>query len=266
MKRCPLTTWLAADQRFANARPRRYAGSLAALWILASLLAASIINWSTPTLAADSQRPPMSAEPASPGDDAAFSTTPAAPAAASTDAALELSDRFEDLHIEMRDGQRVVVVDTPHGPLVLDGQQLLALVDTLQQRSEQRSWPLVLLNISGWTGVVWVALGVTGQVLFTSRMLLQWIASERAARSVVPTAFWWLSLLGATMLIIYFLWRKDIVGVLGQSTGWAIYLRNLYLIHFGPNSPARLQTPTQAPAPTDAASTDAVADPVRVDD
>jgi lipid-A-disaccharide synthase-like uncharacterized protein len=62
-------------------------------------------------------------------------------------------------------------------------------------------------------------------------MIVQWLVSERARRSVVPAAFWWMSLIGATMLLVYFLWRKDLVGVLGQGTGWLIYIRNLYLLY-----------------------------------
>lgn len=88
-----------------------------------------------------------------------------------------------------------------------------------------------LLNISSVFGVAWVALGLLGQVLFTGRMLIQWVASEKAQRSVVPVSFWWMSLGGATMLILYFVWRKDIVGILGQSAGWMVYSRNLYLIY-----------------------------------
>ncbi|HHQ49151.1 MAG TPA: hypothetical protein ENK19_09765 [Acidobacteria bacterium] len=81
---------------------------------------------------------------------------------------------------------------------------------------------------------MWVALGLLGQVLFTGRMVVQWLVSEKRKRSVVPVIFWWMSLGGATMLLIYFLWRKDIVGVLGQSTGWFIYSRNLWLIYRHP--------------------------------
>ena len=61
-------------------------------------------------------------------------------------------------------------------------------------------------------------------------MAVQWVASEREKRSVVPRAFWVLSLLGGILLFTYFAWRKDIVGVLGQSTGIVIYARNLRLI------------------------------------
>ncbi len=90
-----------------------------------------------------------------------------------------------------------------------------------------------LLNISSPIGIGWVVLGLLGQVLFTGRMLVQWLVSEREKRSVVPVAFWWMSLAGASMLLVYFVWRRDIVGVLGQSAGWVVYGRNLLLIHRG---------------------------------
>lgn len=100
-----------------------------------------------------------------------------------------------------------------------------------EQQAERRANLLFLLfNITSWFNVSWVALGFLGQICFTGRMLVQWIVSEKEGRSVVPTAFWWMSLGGASMLILYFIWRKDIVGVIGQSTGFLIYLRNLRLI------------------------------------
>lgn len=101
-----------------------------------------------------------------------------------------------------------------------------------------RSWWLLFLNITSPFGLTWVAVGLGGQLLFTGRMLLQWVASERSRRSVVPEGFWWLSLLGASMLIVYFVWRKDAVGVLGQATGWIVYGRNLWLIHRERRGPA----------------------------
>lgn len=93
-----------------------------------------------------------------------------------------------------------------------------------------RSFLQMLFNITSPIGIAWVALGFLGQVLFTGRMIVQWITSERRGRSVVPVAFWWMSLAGGVMLLTYFLWRKDIVGVVGQSTGVFIYSRNLILI------------------------------------
>ena len=78
--------------------------------------------------------------------------------------------------------------------------------------------------------IVWVAIGFLGQALFSSRFLLQWLASERARRSVVPTAFWYLSLAGSSVLLAYAIHRADPVFIAGQAGGLAIYLRNLYLI------------------------------------
>ena len=76
----------------------------------------------------------------------------------------------------------------------------------------------------------WLAFGYTGQALFTGRMLVQWIATERKRQSVVPVLFWWLSLLGGLVLLIYFLRRGDPVGVVGQLFGSVVYARNLLLI------------------------------------
>ena len=77
----------------------------------------------------------------------------------------------------------------------------------------------------------WLVLGFFGQALFFSRFVVQWIASERRKDSVVPEAFWWLSLAGAIALFTYFVWRREIVGVLGQAPGIVVYARNLRLIH-----------------------------------
>jgi len=104
------------------------------------------------------------------------------------------------------------------------------LAERLFEQERGRDWLGVVFNITSPIGLVWIGLGLLGQVLFTGRMIVQWIVSERSKRSVVPVAFWWMSLIGASMLLTYFIWRNDIVGVLGQSTGFVIYLRNLILI------------------------------------
>jgi lipid-A-disaccharide synthase-like uncharacterized protein len=93
-----------------------------------------------------------------------------------------------------------------------------------------RGWLFTIFNVTSPVGLVWVAVGLSGQLLFTSRMLVQWFTSERSKRSIVPVSFWWMSLVGATMLLVYFIWRRDLVGILGQMTGWIIYVRNLALI------------------------------------
>jgi lipid-A-disaccharide synthase-like uncharacterized protein len=75
-----------------------------------------------------------------------------------------------------------------------------------------------------------LGLGFLGQLLFSARFLVQWLASERAGRSVVPELFWWLSLLGGAMLFAYAVLRRDPVFIIGQGSGLAIYLRNLAMI------------------------------------
>lgn len=87
-----------------------------------------------------------------------------------------------------------------------------------------------LLNITSWTSLVWAGLGLIGQLAFFGRMLVQWLASEKAGTSVVPVSFWWMSLVGGMLLFSYFVWRQDFVGVLGQSTGVVIYARNILLL------------------------------------
>ena len=77
--------------------------------------------------------------------------------------------------------------------------------------------------------IYWYVLGFAGQAFFFSRFLVQWLASERAGRSVIPMSFWYLSLGGGTALFIYALHVGDPVFVIGQSTGAIIYLRNLHL-------------------------------------
>jgi len=124
------------------------------------------------------------------------------------------------------------------------------LADALEAsaRAHTTRGPLYrLLNITSPVGVAWVGLGLLGQVLFTGRMVVQWLTSERAKQSVVPPAFWWMSLGGAAMLLAYFAWRKDIVGLIGQGAGFLIYARNLWLLRT-----ARPTPPTDAPEPPDA--------------
>lgn len=78
---------------------------------------------------------------------------------------------------------------------------------------------------------LWLAVGFAGQALFFMRFLVQWWQSERARRSVVPVAFWYFSLGGGVILLIYAIHIADPVFILGQSLGLAVYLRNLYFIH-----------------------------------
>lgn len=76
----------------------------------------------------------------------------------------------------------------------------------------------------------WVVLGFVAQFLFMMRFLVQWIASERVGRSIVPVAFWFFSIGGGSLLFVYALYRQDPVFIAGQGLGLIIYFRNLWLI------------------------------------
>ena len=76
----------------------------------------------------------------------------------------------------------------------------------------------------------WVILGFVAQGFFTMRFVVQWIASERARKSVIPVAFWFFSIGGGVLLLIYALYRRDPVFIAGQALGLVVYFRNLYFI------------------------------------
>jgi lipid-A-disaccharide synthase-like uncharacterized protein len=161
-------------------------------------------------------------------------------------AALACTGEDADPDVELRLKPAPAGVDTMRIETAADGRRtvVMTMVDGRQERlsadefiaridEETRGRRLLyrVLNITGPVGIAWVVLGLLGQAIFAGRMVVQWLVSERSRRSVVPVAFWWMSLVGASMMLVYFLWRRDIVGVLGQSTGWVIYLRNLWLIY-----------------------------------
>ena len=76
----------------------------------------------------------------------------------------------------------------------------------------------------------WLLIGLTAQLIFTSRFLVQWYVSEKRGRSVIPVSFWYISLAGSLTLLAYAIHRRDPVFILGQGAGCVIYIRNLVLI------------------------------------
>ena len=80
-------------------------------------------------------------------------------------------------------------------------------------------------NIPGWL----IVFGTVGQFTFTLRFIYQWRYSARAGESLLPTTFWLISLLGSGMIIAYAIIRRDPVLILGQSTGFVVYLRNIMI-------------------------------------
>ena len=76
----------------------------------------------------------------------------------------------------------------------------------------------------------WMVIGFLGQTLFTGRFIVQWLASERKGDSVIPVAFWWLSLVVGVILLSYAIAKRDPVFVTGQAIGICVYVRNLTLL------------------------------------
>lgn len=90
----------------------------------------------------------------------------------------------------------------------------------------------ILIMVPGkhfMSAIVWLVIGALAQVLFASRMLVQWWVSERRGQSTVPRVFWTLSLLGGGLMLAYSLYRQDPIFVMGQLAGVVIYSRNLAL-------------------------------------
>lgn len=120
-------------------------------------------------------------------------------------------------------------------PDLLDPTELDAFISLQVAKWNQRPaierHLLGFFNITTWKTFGWVMIGLIGQAAFFGRMFVQWIISEKSRVSTVPEIFWWFSFVGGICLFTYFVWRVDIVGVMGQSTGIVIYARNLKLIH-----------------------------------
>lgn len=77
---------------------------------------------------------------------------------------------------------------------------------------------------------IWLGVGLLGQAIFSARFIVQWLVSEREKRSVIPVVFWYLSLLGGITLLLYSIYKRDPVFIIGQASGVFIYTRNLWLI------------------------------------
>lgn len=95
---------------------------------------------------------------------------------------------------------------------------------------------MTLAKLAAWwasistTELVWLTVGFVAQLMFSMRFIVQWIASERARRSIVPEMFWYFSVAGGALLLAYAVYRVDPVFILGQASGLFIYARNIHLI------------------------------------
>ena len=81
-----------------------------------------------------------------------------------------------------------------------------------------------------WAEYMLLGIGFLGQGIFGARMLVQWIATEKARRSVIPIEFWYMSIVGASITLAYAIIRGDPVFITAQSGGLLVYLRNLYFV------------------------------------
>ncbi|MDT8854479.1 lipid-A-disaccharide synthase N-terminal domain-containing protein [Paracoccaceae bacterium Fryx2] len=87
-----------------------------------------------------------------------------------------------------------------------------------------------IFHVDSPAELAWISFGLFGQLMFSGRFIVQWIASERVRKSVIPVAFWYFSMAGGVVLLSYAIYRADPVFILGQSLGVVIYARNLWLI------------------------------------
>lgn len=101
--------------------------------------------------------------------------------------------------------------------------------------------------MNGWNWDLWVAFGLAGQLLFGSRFIVQWVASERRKTSYIPIVFWYLSLSGGIITAIYAIHIRDTVFTIAQCGGLIVYVRNLVLIYRG----GHVQPAAAEPTPPD---------------
>ena len=86
--------------------------------------------------------------------------------------------------------------------------------------------------------LIWIAIGIIAQFMFSMRFVIQWIASEKARASIIPETFWYFSFVGGAMLLAYAIYRADPVFIVGQAAGLVIYARNIYFIWLGKRDPS----------------------------
>lgn len=101
--------------------------------------------------------------------------------------------------------------------------QLIGQVDWIRAPQSSKAPPVD-------PGFLWHAVGIVGQGLFASRFWVQWWDSEKQKKSELGSAFWWLSLVGSAISVVYFLQIRDVISILNQSFGMIPYARNLMLL------------------------------------
>jgi len=131
--------------------------------------------------------------------------------------------RLSEARARLRDAARLASPQEFHGLLLEAGDEY----DRGRLRTSRRRLKRATQILNPW---FWFGLGLVAQGFFTARFVVQWLASERKGKSVVPLAFWYLSLLGSSGLLVYAIWRQDPIIILGQSFNSFVYVRNLIFI------------------------------------
>ena len=114
-------------------------------------------------------------------------------------------------------------------------------------------WRLTCAFMDWHDSTVWLVIGLIGNAIFFSRFMVQWIASERAGRSYIPTTFWWLSIAGSVVLLLYAIHKRDPVFTLAYLPNCVVYVRNLMLIRKQRREDRNVPKPAPLPAPPAAA-------------
>jgi lipid-A-disaccharide synthase-like uncharacterized protein len=139
---------------------------------------------------------------------------------------VKLPDASSSVYIQRQPDDSLVYL-VRHGDGTLQQITADAMAGQLYNAGKSRG---AALGLSSPVVAFWLGIGFVGQLLFTGRMVVQWVASERRGKSVVPPMFWWFSLIGSLLLLSYFMWRRDPIGLIGQAFGTFIYLKNILWI------------------------------------
>ena len=152
----------------------------------------------------------------------------APPEAGAVGVELKLPDSRAQVYLQ-RESNGSMVYLIRHGDGSIERLPAEKMAENLY-KTEKANATAIAVDIHNPSVVFWLGIGLVGQLLFTGRMVVQWIASERQGKSVVPALFWWMSLVGSLLLLSYFLWRRDPIGLLGQAFGSFVYLKNILWI------------------------------------
>ena len=152
---------------------------------------------------------------------------PPPPVATAVNVEVKLPDSQAHVFLDRQEGRFAYLIQRSDASLERVSPEEMARRMYDDEKAEEGG---LALNLHNPVLLIWLGIGLVGQVLFTGRMVVQYVASHRQGKSVVPPLFWWMSLVGSVLLLAYFLWRRDPIGLLGQAFGSFVYLKNILWI------------------------------------